>query len=357
MREANNMLGERIANLRKEKKVSQEELADVLCTSRQAISKWERGESAPDIDRLKDLAIYFGVSIDYLLGYDLASTSVNNFIERVKKAIEAERYDIGIEEIRLIVSKNSNNFVLLGYVLMYLQDYNGLHHQPELNDLIIQYYKKAIAVYQIDNPFNVALNDLHRFIAFCYISAQQYDLAKAWIQENKVYGAADSLSRCELELGNSKEAERIITDSFLEAIGSVINSSTIQIIIHLRNNKYVDALELVNWLIEFVSSIGKSEEALIDLIFAFTFIKAACEKIVGLGYEAEYDFLKDNRQRVLGYRHLKGGLRFFATQDVTFSTNTGEIEKDLLQEIEHLKNDKLAYAKAMELYQDIFEES
>ena len=127
--------------------------------------------------------------------------------------------------------------------------------------------------------------------------------------------------------------------------------------IHLRNNKYGDALELVNWLIDFIVSISKSEEVLLDMVFALTFIKAACEKILGLGYEEEYDFLKENGQRVLGYRHFKGGLRFFSQQDVTFATGTGEIKKDLLYEIEFLKNDKWAYPKVMELYKDIFEES
>ena len=76
------MLGERIANLRKSKGISQDELGEILSTSRQAISKWERGESDPDIGRLKDLAVYFNVSIDYLLGYDVESTSANKFIER-----------------------------------------------------------------------------------------------------------------------------------------------------------------------------------------------------------------------------------------------------------------------------------
>ena len=351
------MLGERIANLRKEKKVSQEELADVLCTSRQAISKWERGESDPDIGRLKDLAIYFGVSIDYLLGYDLESTSINNFIERTKKCADSKSFDISVDEISLIFSKNSNNFVLLAHVLMYLQDYYGIKHQPEINELIIEYSEKAITAYQVDNPFNVTLNDLHRLIAFSYINAQKYDLAKQYLIENRVYGASPALSRCELELGNNSEAEKIITESFLESISSVINNSTMQLIIHLRNNKYGDALELVNWLIDFIVSISKSEEVLLDMVFALTFIKAACEKILGLGYEEEYDFLKENGQRVLGYRHFKGGLRFFSQQDVTFATGTGEIKKDLLYEIEFLKNDKWAYPKVMELYKDIFEES
>ena len=350
------MLGERIANLRKERKVSQEELADVLNTSRQAISKWEREESDPDIDRLKDLAIYFGVSIDYLLEYDLESTSVNNFIERIKENIENKKLDISVDEIKLMVSKNSNNFVLLGYVLMYLEDYYGIKHESEINDLTIEIGKKAIVAYQVDNPFNASLNVIHKLVASCYIKAQKYDLAKEYLKENKVYGAADSLSRCELELGNNKEAEKIISENFLNSIGSVLNSSIMQIVIHLRNKKYQDALELVNWAIDFVSSISKSEEAVIDIIFSLTFIKVMCEKILGLEYNNEYDFLKGNYQKVLGYRHLKDGLRFFAGQDITFATITGEIKKDILQEIEHIKNDKQAHSKAMELYQDIFKE-
>ena len=179
------MLGERIANLRKERKVSQEELADVLNTSRQAISKWERGESDPDIDRLKDLAIYFGVSIDYLLGYDLESTSVNNFIERIKENFENKKLDISIDEIRLIVSKNSNNFVLLCYVLMYLQDYCGIKHQLEINDLSIEIGKKAIAAYQVDNSFSVSLNDIHKLIVSCYIKTHKYDLAKEFCNKGR----------------------------------------------------------------------------------------------------------------------------------------------------------------------------
>ena len=351
------MLGERIANLRKEKKVSQEELADVLCTSRQAISKWERGESDPDIGRLKDLAIYFGVSIDYLLGYDLESTSVNNFIERIKKSIEDKKFDIGVDEIRLIVSKNGNNFVLLGYALKYLQDYNGTKHQPEINDVMIEYYKKALTVYQADNPFNASLNDIHKGIASSYITAHRYDLAKDWIKENQVYGASDLLSKCELELGNNEEAKKIVNDGFLEAISSVINSGSTQVIIHFRNRKYAEALELINWLINFVLSVGESEEVLMEMLFAFTFTKVVCERILGLGYEEEYGYLKENRQKVLGYRHITGGLRFFAKQDVTISTSTGGIQKDFLEEIEQIKNDRPAYAKAMEVYRDIFEES
>ena len=62
------MLGDKIFTLRKNKNISQEEIAEILNTSRQAVSKWERNESKPDLDKLILMAKLFNVSIDYLLG-------------------------------------------------------------------------------------------------------------------------------------------------------------------------------------------------------------------------------------------------------------------------------------------------
>lgn len=58
---------ERLIKLRKKAGLSQEDLADQLVISRQAVSKWERGESNPDIDNLTQLGSIYGVSMDYLL--------------------------------------------------------------------------------------------------------------------------------------------------------------------------------------------------------------------------------------------------------------------------------------------------
>ena len=178
------MLGERIANLRKTKGISQEELADVLLTSRQAISKWERGESDPDIGRLKDLAVYFNVSIDYLLGYEIESVSVNSFIERTKKSIENSTHDISIDEIRMIVSRNKNSFDLLLAVIEYLCEYYLINRDEEVVDLLIQYLKSSITLYQPNNNHNISLNDLHKTIAEIYVIKKKYELAKAYLKEH-----------------------------------------------------------------------------------------------------------------------------------------------------------------------------
>lgn len=59
----------RLYELRKQHGYSQDELAEMLNVSRQAVSKWERSESSPDTDNLIALARLYGVSLDELLGY------------------------------------------------------------------------------------------------------------------------------------------------------------------------------------------------------------------------------------------------------------------------------------------------
>lgn len=60
-------IAQRLADLRRRKGISQEELARRLGLSRQAISKWERAESSPDTDNLIALSRLYEVSLDELL--------------------------------------------------------------------------------------------------------------------------------------------------------------------------------------------------------------------------------------------------------------------------------------------------
>ena len=65
-------LGERIQQLRKARGLSQEQLADSLNVSRQAVSKWETDQSSPEIENILALSRVFLISTDELLGNDIA---------------------------------------------------------------------------------------------------------------------------------------------------------------------------------------------------------------------------------------------------------------------------------------------
>ena len=64
------MFHDNLVQLRKMKKMTQEEVAGKLGVSRQAIAKWETGETVPDLDKCRRLAELFEVSLDDLANYE-----------------------------------------------------------------------------------------------------------------------------------------------------------------------------------------------------------------------------------------------------------------------------------------------
>ncbi|MBQ5990014.1 MAG: helix-turn-helix transcriptional regulator [Oscillospiraceae bacterium] len=69
---------EKLQNLRKQKGLTQEELAAKLFVSRTAISKWESGRGYPNIDSLKEISKFFSVSVDELLSSDELITAAQD---------------------------------------------------------------------------------------------------------------------------------------------------------------------------------------------------------------------------------------------------------------------------------------
>ena len=99
-------IANRLQKLRKEKGYSQEQLAEALGISRQAVSKWERAESSPDTDNLICLAKLYGVSLDELLSTD---ETVESIVEN--KEIEDEEAKRIADEIRK--EGNRKNTILI----------------------------------------------------------------------------------------------------------------------------------------------------------------------------------------------------------------------------------------------------
>lgn len=67
--------GEKLQKLRRSSGLSQEQLAEKLAVTRQAVSKWELGDSLPDAGRILDLSRLFDVSTDYLLKDEMEETA------------------------------------------------------------------------------------------------------------------------------------------------------------------------------------------------------------------------------------------------------------------------------------------
>lgn len=119
------ILAEKIAILRKKNNYSQEDLANELGISRQSVSKWESGNSIPDLDKIVKMSSLFGVSTDYLLKDELEdeTPSETNDIEEDGRMVTLEEANRFLEDTRPFAKKVSfgiSLFILCPILLIML---------------------------------------------------------------------------------------------------------------------------------------------------------------------------------------------------------------------------------------------
>ena len=73
------MFKDNLTHLRKLNHMTQEEIAEKLGVTRQAVAKWESGETIPDLEKSRQLAEIFGVSLDDIANYNLSERESPRF--------------------------------------------------------------------------------------------------------------------------------------------------------------------------------------------------------------------------------------------------------------------------------------
>lgn len=104
-----------IRELRKQRNLTQEQIAEAFGVSSQAISKWETGTSYPDISLLPIIADYFGVSVDYLLGHDTSKQkeAIERVCDHADMLLETQNYAHAIPLLREALVKYPGNEKLM----------------------------------------------------------------------------------------------------------------------------------------------------------------------------------------------------------------------------------------------------
>ena len=128
-------IGENIRRLRRERNLTQEEMAAHLGISFQSVSKWERCDGYPDITMLPALANYFGVSVDSLIGMDEIAKA-GKYDEINRQWTENNRSGLHHENVLLMrdsLKTFPNDVLLLVQLSCSLEKLEGTREEKEKN--------------------------------------------------------------------------------------------------------------------------------------------------------------------------------------------------------------------------------
>lgn len=195
----------RLKELRKQKKVTQLELANFIGMTRRGYQKWENGESQIKPEKAQLLADYFGVEVPYLLGYDVGLTPVKDLTGDYLPPLELQGYDYTVLDIEQDTSEKLNEVSKVKYCIVKLHKGDELPLFTGFRAIISDYDREIV----IESSSKGAL--LNAFRATDALPANGY---KGIGSQFKHFGDYINSRKGE----DSKILEKILTD-WLDIVG------------------------------------------------------------------------------------------------------------------------------------------
>jgi transcriptional regulator with XRE-family HTH domain len=133
-------IGKVITQKRKEKGITQEKLAEYIGVSKASVSKWESEQSYPDILLLPELATYFNVTVDELLGYtpQLTGEDIKKIYNKLSHAFASQPFEKVLEQCNGIIKEYYSCFPLLLAMIQLLLNHMPMAQTEEMKQEMLQ---------------------------------------------------------------------------------------------------------------------------------------------------------------------------------------------------------------------------
>lgn len=244
-------LADNLKNLRKEKNVSQETLAAYLNVSFQAVSKWENGNTCPDISLLPKIARFYGITVDELLQVEKLDEEqlYQEYLEQGNMLFHNGRLQEALELARKLYDKIPNNIEAKESLMSAYYDTDKIYYCDEIIQLGTEIYNSDADMYYKGQAI--------RQIANTYAENGNYEMAEKWVKKSvKIFHSRDILYT-EIDRGQAVvEDISFCTYWFLKELFSMAWHISWDGEIEREDNYRKEALEKVAAIYEIVYSDG-----------------------------------------------------------------------------------------------------
>ena len=249
-------LAENIKMFRKQRSLTQEQLAEVFGVTTGAVHKWESKLSYPELSLIVEMADFFDTSVDVLLGYEMKDNKREATVKKLKEC-RHEKNGMWLYEVEKALKKYPNDFhvvhecaALYGAFGMEDRNKNWLIRALELLE------KSKILITQNADP---RINELsvYREMAEVCLNLGDTDKALSLLKEHNVSGIYSDVigSILAAEDESAEEALPFLSEALLQHITAIFRTIIGYVNVYFAQGDYSSATDVLNWGIEMISGL------------------------------------------------------------------------------------------------------
>ncbi len=316
-------LSENIRKFRKERRMTQEQLAEAMGVSVSAVYKWESKQSTPEIHLILEMADLFHTSTDVLLGYEWRSNNAASALDRIVSLTREREYDEAAAEAEKALKSYPNHFdIVYQSALIYLKAGEDAEHR-EWNRRAIELLNHACELIAQNQDDTVSEVSIRTQMAKAYLILNNPKAALRILKKYNVCGVNNAMIGMVLGdyFHDADEAEKYLGKAF-SAFADDINSIMVGYAnVFFQRRNYDAAIECFQWLRTVLRGI-QPQSALTwfdkyDCVILETIAECYCFKGE---FEKARSYLRDAVTKAVRYDLAApgeiGDMRFFTTLNI-----------------------------------------
>ena len=254
-------IAENIRAYRKQLGLTQEQLAEVLGVSAGAVYKWESKSSLPELKLIMEMADFFDVSVDMLLGYQMKDNRLGATVHRLWEASNNRDYEM-LSEAEKAIRKYPHSFeVVFTAAHVYYTFGAETKKEPWLRRAIELLQKSKLLVSQCTDP-RVNESTIGGMMAEMHEMLGETDKALELLKANNAGAIFNDLIRIELlsHGGDQEEANDYLEDGLLRTISSLIQVVIGYAMLFNAKGDNASGMEMMHWIIPALEGLKKTKE-------------------------------------------------------------------------------------------------
>lgn len=300
-----------IRELRKQQRMTQEQLAEAMGVTVGAVYKWEQNLSTPDIRMMMEIASFFGISVDALVGYEVCSSDKERIIQQLKRIKVTKAYESCWDEVESWIRRYPNDFDIV-YNSGILYNLVGIETgNSSCFSRSIELMNHACSLISQNKDPEISETSICRDIGVAYLSLGKRKEGMKQLKDHNPCGVHDDMIGQELATDRHQREEALL---YLSRALLHSTTSLYRIVIGFMNvffdrKDYTTAIKMLRWMSAYFeglqtetgSSYLDKENATLLTLCGMLYEKIGC-------IDEAKDYLRKARQ---------SALRFDAAPDYT----------------------------------------
>ena len=242
------MLAENIRTFRKQRKLTQEKLAEALGVTVGAVYKWESGLSQPELNLIAEMADFFDTSVDVLLGYRMKDNNLDSALERIISYCRTMDPE-ALTEAEKTLGRYPNSFkAVYACAEIYLVFGAGSHDAGQLRRALELFERSKVLLPQNHDP-RISESTISGNISIAWLLLGNTGKSIELLKQNNAGGMFSSMIGALTAAGGNdpEEAAPFLSEALMTSMYDLLAAVFGYVLLFRSRNDWRSAMNILNW--------------------------------------------------------------------------------------------------------------